>query len=91
MKDFSGFVTKSDAVDKYYRLTRIEDRFCVVKRDFETRLVYVHTPERAEILLLIGMIALVMKLYRSFICSACTSGNADIIGSSPEPWKVLET
>lgn len=49
-----------EIIDKYHGLTQIEDQFRVMKRDLETRPLYVRTPEHINAHLLICMISLVM-------------------------------
>ena len=65
-----------EVIDKYHRLTQIEDQFRVMKGDLDTRPLYVRTPGHVTAHLLICMIALV--LLRIIQKRLKDSGMADI-------------
>lgn len=49
-----------DIIDKYHRLTQIEDQFRVMKGNLDTRPLYVHTLKHVDAHLLICMIVFIL-------------------------------
>ena len=89
-----------DVIDKYHRLTQIEDQFRVMKGNLDTRPLYVHTLKHVDAHLLICMIVFILLriIQKQIIGSGLvhvdedaywsTSLNSERIQKALNKWKV---
>ena len=63
-------LTETEVIDIYHGLSRIEDQFRVMKSGFDTRPIFVRTPEHIEAHLTLCTIALIiMRIIQKKVCS----------------------
>lgn len=63
-------LTEKEVIDIYHGLSRIEDQFRVMKSSFDTRPIFVRTPEHIEAHLTLCTIALIiMRIIQKRVCS----------------------